>query len=88
MAKTNIGCQTYMAPERIAVNQELESYSVSSDVWSLGLTLWEAAAGMHPFLNSKYDSLFAQLNAIVNEVVPELPTDRFSAECRDFVNQW
>ncbi|KAG1211502.1 hypothetical protein G6F35_010477 [Rhizopus arrhizus] len=79
LAKTNIGCQSYMAPERIkAVN----TYSVSSDVWSLGISLVEIAIGHYPY---KYDNMFAQLEAITNGEPPSLPSETFSIEARDFV---
>ena len=39
LAKTNIGCQSYMAPERIKGESLAmpSTYTVASDVWSLGL---------------------------------------------------
>ncbi len=52
IAKTNIGCQSYMAPERIsgggmsaAGGGAVGTYSVQSDIWSLGLTIIECAMG-------------------------------------------
>ncbi|KAI9481713.1 MAG: kinase-like domain-containing protein [Benjaminiella poitrasii] len=79
LAKTNIGCQSYMAPERI---KTANTYSVSSDVWSLGISLVEMAVGHYPY---KYDNMFAQLKAIIDDEPPSLPADRFSIEARDFV---
>lgn len=78
LAKTNIGCQSYMAPERI---KAVDTYTVSSDVWSLGLSLLEVAGGKYPY---KYDNMFAQLRAIVEEEPPTLP-DHYSEEARDFI---
>lgn len=40
-----VGTVTYMSPERIRG----APYGVSSDVWSLGLTLLEAAIGRFPY---------------------------------------
>lgn len=40
-----MGTVTYMSPERIRG----APYGVSSDVWSLGLTLLEAATGRFPY---------------------------------------
>ena len=40
-----VGTVTYMSPERISGS----SYSFSSDIWSLGLTLLEAALGRFPY---------------------------------------
>ncbi|KAK6457113.1 kinase-like domain-containing protein [Scheffersomyces xylosifermentans] len=45
LATTFVGTQYYMAPERIRG----QPYSVTSDVWSLGLTLLEVATGKFPF---------------------------------------
>lgn len=57
IAKTNIGCQSYMAPERIAsggvasagANPGGGTYSVQSDIWSLGLSIIECAMGRYPY---------------------------------------
>jgi mitogen-activated protein kinase kinase len=83
MAKTNLGCQSYMAPERIA-NVHHENYTVSADIYSLGVTLWEAGSGHYPFPADKYDSIFAQLSAIIGEDFSDLEGE-FSEECRAFV---
>ncbi|KAH0588966.1 hypothetical protein H2248_004747 [Termitomyces sp. 'cryptogamus'] len=87
LAKTNIGCQSYMAPERIKGESQgnLGTYTVSSDVWSLGLSMIEIAIGQYPFPPESYANVFAQLTAIVHGDSPELPEDRFSAEARDWV---
>ncbi|KAI8838634.1 kinase-like domain-containing protein [Chytridium lagenaria] len=86
LAKTNIGCQSYMAPERISVDNP-GTYSVQSDVWSLGLSVVEMAIGKYPYPTEQYDSVFAQLNAIVSGDPPNLPDDHYSSDCRDFVAQ-
>ncbi|KAL1915396.1 uncharacterized protein VTP21DRAFT_6854 [Calcarisporiella thermophila] len=83
MAKTNIGCQPYMAPERISVEQG-SAYTAQADVWSLGLSLLEVATGSYPY---KYDNMFAQLSAIVQGEVPTLPAELFSDDAVDFVSQ-
>ncbi|KAG6885686.1 MAP kinase kinase Wis1 [Termitomyces sp. T159_Od127] len=87
LAKTNIGCQSYMAPERIKGESQgnLGTYTVSSDVWSLGLSMIEIAIGQYPFPPESYANVFAQLTAIVHGDPPNLPEDRFSAEARDWV---
>lgn len=116
MAKTHIGCQSYMAvslifffsedtqqplrvsffcsfprhffifflsfqPERISQGQ---SYTVQSDVWSLGLSILETAEGSYPYPPEKYNSVFAQLSAIVGNPPPSLP-DSYSEDARAFV---
>ncbi|KAK7547063.1 MAP kinase [Phyllosticta citricarpa] len=45
MAETFIGTSYYMAPERI----QGMSYTITSDVWSLGVTLLEVAQARFPF---------------------------------------
>lgn len=51
LARTNIGCQSYMAPERIRGESvgSLGAYTVSSDVWSVGLSAIEMALGHYPY---------------------------------------
>lgn len=68
IAKTNIGCQSYMAPERISGGGMAQSgnaegtYSVQSDVWSLGLTIIECALGRYPYPPEVSSTIFGQLN--------------------------
>ncbi|KAI8594589.1 kinase-like domain-containing protein, partial [Dissophora ornata] len=81
MAKTHIGCQSYMAPERISKGQ---SYTVQSDVWSLGLSILETAEGSYPYPPEQYNSVFAQLHAIVDNPPPALP-EKYSEDARAFV---
>lgn len=69
-AKTNIGCQSYMAPERISgggvqmagANPGGGTYSVQSDIWSLGLTVIECAMGRYPYPPETYNNIFSQLS--------------------------
>ncbi|ORZ11085.1 kinase-like domain-containing protein [Absidia repens] len=80
LAKTNIGCQSYMSPERIKASSR---YTVASDVWSLGLSLVEMALGKYPY---KFDNMFDQLKAIIDEPTPRLPSG-YSKEAQDFIDQ-
>ncbi|KAH3668977.1 hypothetical protein OGAPHI_002732 [Ogataea philodendri] len=87
LARTNIGCQSYMAPERIkSLTPDDATYSVQSDIWSLGLSILEIAKGSYPYPQETYDNIFSQLSAIVDGEPPTLPDDRFSKEARDFVS--
>ncbi|KAL8927296.1 MAG: hypothetical protein Q9208_002473 [Pyrenodesmia sp. 3 TL-2023] len=93
IAKTNIGCQSYMAPERIAsggvaqagANPGGGTYSVQSDIWSLGLSIIECAMGQYPYPPETYNNIFSQLSAIVDGDPPDLPANDFSDEAKDFV---
>jgi mitogen-activated protein kinase kinase len=85
LAKTNIGCQPYMAPERITFEQAA-TYTVASDVWSLGIALVEMGSGKYPYPTEA--SVFAQLTAIVSGEAPSLPPEEYSEDCRDFISQW
>jgi len=92
-AKTNIGCQSYMAPERISTggmdavsNPGGGTYSVQSDIWSLGLTIIECALGRYPYPPETYNNIFSQLSAIVNGDPPDLPKDGYSDAARNFVH--
>jgi len=68
IAKTNIGCQSYMAPERISGGGMAQAgaaggtYSVQSDIWSLGLSIIECAMGRYPYPPETYNNIFSQLS--------------------------
>ncbi|KAG2223158.1 hypothetical protein INT45_011504 [Circinella minor] len=84
MAETFTGTQYYMAPERI----KGATYSVQSDIWSLGLTIIEVAQN-HPALpppGQPHLSVFELLDFIVSQPLPNLGDDR-SIECRDFISK-
>jgi mitogen-activated protein kinase kinase len=93
IARTNIGCQSYMAPERISsggiaqagANPGGGTYSVQSDVWSLGLTIIECALGRYPYPPETYNNIFSQLSAIVDGDPPDLPETGYSDTARNFV---
>ncbi|KAJ7605977.1 Pkinase-domain-containing protein [Mycena polygramma] len=52
IANTFVGTSIYMSPERI----QGATYSVKSDIWSLGITLLELSVGQFPFSGSFSDS--------------------------------
>ncbi|KAL7795819.1 kinase-like domain-containing protein [Trichoderma ceciliae] len=91
IAKTNIGCQSYMAPERISGGGMAQpgsadgTYSVQSDVWSLGLTVIECAMGRYPYPPEASSTIFSQLNAIVEGEPPGMPETGYSDMAKDFV---
>lgn len=87
LAKTNIGCQSYMAPERIKGESQnlVGTYTVASDVWSLGLSIVETTLGTYPYPPETYSNVFAQLQAIVHGDPPQIPGECYSDTARDFV---
>lgn len=86
LAKTNIGCQSYMAPERIkSLSPTDNTYSVQSDIWSLGLSILEIAAGHYPYPAETYGNIFSQLSAIVDGDPPRLDPKAFSKDAQLFI---
>lgn len=88
IAKTYIGTNAYMAPERVRGFE----YTIHSDIWSLGLSISEMATGNYPYpeLASKIKSSrgvvpMEVLQCIVNAAPPQLPSHCFSPEIVDFV---
>jgi mitogen-activated protein kinase kinase len=57
-----------MAPERISSGGPAQpgaamgTYSVQSDIWSLGLSIIECAMGRYPYPPETYDNIFSQLS--------------------------
>ncbi|KAA1099944.1 Protein kinase C signaling pathway involved MAPKK protein [Puccinia graminis f. sp. tritici] len=74
MAGTFMGTSAYMAPERIRG----ETYSITSDVWSLGLTLLELAMNRFPLVNINEDGVavplqpFELLQTVVTFEMPSM----------------
>lgn len=73
-------------PERIKGESQgaPTSYTASSDVWSLGLSIIEFAVGHYPYPPETYTNVFAQLTAIVHGDPPSLPAS-YSETAREFV---
>ncbi|CAG8754839.1 6608_t:CDS:2, partial [Cetraspora pellucida] len=71
-SESNIyGIMPYIAPEVLNKKQ----YSFSSDIYSLGMIMWELTSGYRPFYERKYDSLLAldifnKLRPIITEDTP------------------
>ena len=83
--RTWIGTALYMSPERI----EGKDYTTNSDVWSLGLIIWECAIGYFPyFVNNQKPNNFNILslrNLIVDYDIPKFP-ESFSDKFKDFLS--
>jgi len=82
-----VGTVTYMSPERIRG----ESYSWDSDIWSLGLSLVEAAMGRFPYpppgspSSSQPLGFWDLLDYIVEEPPPRLNPETSSPELCNFL---
>ncbi len=61
-----IGTPAYMSPEQIQNNKELD---IRSDIYSLGVTLYEVLTGKLPY---KTTSTWALFNAIINDPIPDI----------------
>lgn len=70
-----------MSPERIGAKK----YNHLSDIWSFGIVLYELSVGKYPYAFAK--SYIEMLEAVVNEPLPELPQNTYSAEMRDFLSR-
>jgi mitogen-activated protein kinase kinase len=76
IAKTNIGCQSYMAPERISGGGMQQTgapsagtYSVQSDIWSLGLSIIECSVGRYPYPPETFTNIFSQLHVSYHQIL-------------------
>jgi len=79
VAGTFVGTVTYMSPERCLG----EDYSLASDVWSVGMVIYQLACGRYPFSNiESFPALFEQL---CEKPEPRLDAGLFAPELCDFV---
>ncbi|XP_014220761.1 dual specificity mitogen-activated protein kinase kinase 6 [Trichogramma pretiosum] len=79
------GCKPYMAPERIDPTGDPSHYDIRSDVWSLGITLFELATGRFPYDN--WVTVFDQLKQVVKDDPPKLPECCFTPAFEEFINK-
>ncbi|KAI6212223.1 Kinase [Aphelenchoides fujianensis] len=68
----DIGCQIYLAPERLSERR----YDIRSDVWALGITLVEICTGHFPY--KTWNTVFDQLQSVVNGDPPFMSTGEYS----------
>ncbi len=93
-ANTFIGTSYYMAPERITG----QSYTITSDVWSLGVTLLEVAQHRFPFPADGTEmqpraGLIDLLTYIVTQQIPKLKDEpdngiKWSENFKYFIECW
>ncbi|XP_039347548.1 dual specificity mitogen-activated protein kinase kinase 5 isoform X4 [Mauremys reevesii] len=77
IAKTYVGTNAYMAPERISGEQ----YGIHSDVWSLGISFMEIQKNQGSLMPLQL------LQCIVDEESPVLPVGEFSEPFVHFITQ-
>ncbi|KPI84690.1 mitogen-activated protein kinase kinase putative (MKK) [Leptomonas seymouri] len=84
VSSTYVGTMCYMAPERL----EQGIYGLSSDVWSVGLTMISAVTGKNPWAPPEEMNLFQLLAKMKQGSTPTLPeSGNFSDSAKDFVKQ-
>lgn len=80
LSVTFVGTKNFMSPERIMGKE----YSYSSDVWSLGLIIFELASGIFPYLEA--NDFLSQITKIVEGAEPILPPGKtYSPELQNFI---
>lgn len=73
IAKTHeVGCRPFMAPERLNPDKD-QGYTIHSDVWSFGISMFEMSTGNSPY--GEFKNFFDQVNRVVNGDPPQLPND-------------
>ena len=77
------GTVAYMSPERMKTDE----YSYPSDIWSLGLIIYEFATGHYAYPECK--TIIEMRETMMYMNPPSLPNDgTFSDEMIDFVDKW
>ncbi|KAF1323433.1 Ste/ste7/mek1 protein kinase, variant, partial [Globisporangium splendens] len=79
MCGTFVGTFRYMSPERI----QRAPYSYSSDIWSLGLVLMEAATGVYPY--PKHKTCIEDMHIFVR--MQMIQSEYFSREFCEFLQR-
>ena len=80
-ANTFVGSRIYMSPERITGKK----YSYPSDIWSVGLVIYELATGDEPY--GRGSDFLTQLTKIVENPEPKLDGNIFSKDFCDFIEK-
>jgi len=81
MAGTFMGTTTYMSPERVLG----EEYNYASDVWSVGLVLYEMAEARYPYVD--IDTFPALFEALMDKPEPRLDEAKYPRDLCDFVGK-
>mmetsp|Transcript_15264 Transcript_15264/g.24802 ORF Transcript_15264/g.24802 Transcript_15264/m.24802 type:complete len:336 (+) Transcript_15264:136-1143(+) len=88
MCATFVGTFKYMSPERI----EHRPYSYASDIWSVGLVLYECATGKFPYEDKVNGGVLAWVQTIRENETPRLPRKsptggKFSPQMQDVLGK-
>lgn len=81
-AQSYIGTISYMAPERI----ENRSYSFKSDIWSLGMIVYQCTLGKFPYPGDTDNITYWDLKAYLQNDIPINLPEGYSRGCYDFIS--
>ena len=79
LTDTVCGSPLYMAPELL----QNQRYNIKSDIWSLGIIMYEIVMKNHPFKSNNISDLIHK----INNKKPILTSSKFSYECKDLINK-
>ena len=78
MCDTVCGSPLYMAPELL----QNQKYNIKSDIWSIGIIMYEIVMKDHPFKSNNISDLIHK----INNNKPILNSSKFSYECKELIN--
>lgn len=78
LTDTICGSPLYMAPELL----QNQKYNIKSDIWSLGIIMYEIVMKNHPFKSNNISDLINK----INNNKPILTNSNFSTECKELIS--
>ena len=78
LSDTVCGSPLYMAPELL----QNQKYNIKSDIWSIGIIMYEIVMKDHPFKSNNISDLIHK----INNNKPILTSSKFSYECKELIN--
>ncbi|CAI5454558.1 unnamed protein product [Caenorhabditis angaria] len=81
----NAGCPPYMAPERLTIETN-STYDIRSDVWSLGITIFQLVTGKYPFPLNDMEFYTLTTIADLNLPSPSLSDNPSNSYTHEFIN--